>query len=62
VLQLEEVPDETLTDYIEQCERAYIKRILSTNKGRIADTAGTLGISRKTLWNKMRRLGLKEQS
>ena len=62
MLHLGGVPDETLSDYIEQCERVYIRRVLAVNKGRIADTAGSLGISRKTLWDKMRRLGLKEQS
>ena len=62
MLHLGEVREETLADYIEQCERAYIRRVLAAKKGRIADTAGMLGISRKTLWDKMRRLGLKEQS
>jgi len=59
-VNLADVPEDTLATYIEQCERAYIRRVLAANKGRIADTAGTLGISRKTLWDKMRRLGLKE--
>ncbi len=62
MLNLGDVPDDTLAAYIEQCEKAYIQRVLAVNNGRIADTAGALGISRKTLWDKMRRLGLKERS
>lgn len=59
--QLEELSGETLSDYIKQCERAYIGRVLAENMGRVGDTANALGISRKTLWDKMRRLGLKDQ-
>ncbi|PLX33694.1 MAG: sigma-54-dependent Fis family transcriptional regulator [Hyphomicrobiales bacterium] len=58
--RIEEMSGETLAAYIEQCERAYIERVLAENMGRVGDTAGALGISRKTLWDKMRRLGLKD--
>lgn len=61
LLNLGDLPEDTLAAYIEQCERAYIRRVLAVNKGRITDSADTLGISRKTLWDKMRRLGLKSQ-
>ncbi|HHH37981.1 MAG TPA: sigma-54-dependent Fis family transcriptional regulator [Sedimenticola sp.] len=50
--------EESLADYIQQCERDYIRRALMENDGRIAATAAVLGISRKTLWDKMRKLGL----
>lgn len=53
-------PEERLSDYIQQCERDYISRVLAENDGKIANTANVLGISRKTLWDKMRKLGLKE--
>lgn len=52
--------EERLSDYIQQCERDYISRVLTENGGKIANTANVLGISRKTLWDKMRKLGLKE--
>ncbi|GAB4344492.1 MAG: two-component system response regulator PilR [Gammaproteobacteria bacterium] len=54
--------EESLAEYLQQCERDYIGRALADNGGRIADTAETLGISRKTLWEKMRKLGLSEKS
>jgi DNA-binding NtrC family response regulator len=51
---------ETLAQYIRQCERDYIVRALDENDNRINDTATALGISRKTLWDKMRKLELKD--
>jgi len=39
-------------------ERAAIQTALSAHDYRIAETAGSLGISRKTLWQKMKRYGL----
>jgi DNA-binding NtrC family response regulator len=47
---------ERLTDYLANCERAYITQMLEQNAWRITETAGHLGISRKALWDKMRRL------
>ena len=47
-----------LSDHLQECERAYIRRALSECGGRIADTAALLGISRKNLWEKMRKLGM----
>ncbi|MCP5443622.1 MAG: sigma-54-dependent Fis family transcriptional regulator [Chromatiaceae bacterium] len=52
--------EESLANYIQQCERDYIRRVLVDNGERIADTAAALGISRKTLWDKMRKLGLSD--
>ena len=49
---------ETLADYLRTCERSYISNALDQNTGRIADTAAELGISRKNLWEKMKKLGL----
>ncbi len=45
-----------LSDHLQECERAYIRRALTECEGRIADTAALLGISRKNLWEKMRKL------
>jgi len=44
-----------LSDHLQECERAYIRRALTECNGCIADTAALLGISRKNLWEKMRK-------
>jgi two-component system, NtrC family, response regulator AtoC len=51
-----------LGDYLEACERDYINRALAECEGRITDTANLLGISRKNLWQKMRKLDIHGQS
>jgi DNA-binding NtrC family response regulator len=55
-----EAPRQALSDHLQDCERAYIRRALTECGGRIADTAALLGISRKNLWEKMRKLGMAE--
>ena len=45
-----------LGGYLEACERDYIVRALAECGGRISETAALLGISRKNLWQKMRKL------
>ncbi|MFA7293033.1 MAG: sigma-54 dependent transcriptional regulator [Rhodocyclaceae bacterium] len=49
---------ETLSDYLRACEKVYIASALDQHDKRIVDTAAALGISRKNLWEKMRKLGL----
>jgi DNA-binding NtrC family response regulator len=49
-----------LSSHLQDCERSYIRRALSECDGRIADTAALLGISRKNLWEKMRKLSMAE--
>jgi DNA-binding NtrC family response regulator len=49
---------ESLSDYLFNCERSYIDKVLCAKGGRIGDTAAALGISRKRLWGKMKRLNL----
>jgi DNA-binding NtrC family response regulator len=51
-----------LGDYLQICERDYIHRTLTECSGRITEAASRLGISRKNLWQKMRKLSLKEES
>jgi len=51
-----DAPRQALSDHLQECERAYIRRALTECEGRIADTAALLGISRKNLWEKMRKL------
>jgi DNA-binding NtrC family response regulator len=46
----------SLSDHLQDGERTYIRKALAECEGRIADTAALLGISRKNLWEKMRKL------
>ena len=46
----------TLDQYIRECERGYIRQALQRCQGQIGQTAAYLGISRKNLWEKMKRL------
>ena len=48
----------SLGDYLQQCERSYIRQALHEQGWRIQETANRLGISRKGLWEKMKRLGI----
>jgi len=49
----------TLDEFLAEAERAFIESALMREGGRIAMTAAALGVSRKTLWEKMKRLGIK---
>jgi DNA-binding NtrC family response regulator len=49
-----------LADYLHECERNYIRRALARHDWQVARTAESLGISRKTLWDKARKLGIHE--
>ena len=49
---------DTLADYLQNCERAYILQVIAETKGQIGQSAARLGISRKNLWERMKRLGL----
>jgi DNA-binding NtrC family response regulator len=51
-------PGNNLRDYLNECERDYIVRALDASTWQIQSCADTLGISRKTLWEKMRKLGI----
>ena len=50
-----------LRDYLNEREREFIVRALDTSQWQIQACADTLGISRKTLWEKMRRLGIDKE-
>lgn len=50
---------ESLVEYLKNCERDYLMMILERHGGHITHAAETLGITRKTLWEKSRRLGIK---
>lgn len=49
---------DTLDKYLYRCERLYIEHALEECERKVGRTAEKLGISRKTLWEKMRRHGL----
>ena len=53
---------DTLDQYIRDCERGYIKQALQRCQGQIGNTAAYLGISRKNLWEKMKRLQIQSRA
>lgn len=52
---------DTLDQYIRDCERGYIQQALQRCQGQIGNTAAYLGISRKNLWEKMKRLQIQSR-
>ncbi|MFZ5508518.1 MAG: sigma-54-dependent transcriptional regulator [Pseudomonadota bacterium] len=50
--------DGNLAAYLHECERNYIAQALLLHDGHMSRTAESLGISRKSLWEKMRRLSI----
>jgi DNA-binding NtrC family response regulator len=53
---------DTLDHYIRDCERGYIQQALQRCQGQIGNTAAYLGISRKNLWEKMKRLQIQSRA
>jgi len=51
----------SLADAREAAERRQIKAALAENDGQISKSAAALGVSRTTLWEKMRRYGLPQE-
>lgn len=52
----------TLIAYIDACEKHYIEESLAAHAWRVGATADALGISRKTLWEKMRKHGVADRT
>ena len=48
----------SLSAYLRSCEREFILHALEDHEWRVTETAESLGISRKNLWEKMRKLGI----
>lgn len=48
----------TLQAMVEEAERSHIRKALTRCEGSVGKTAGLLSINRKTLWEKMKRLGI----
>jgi DNA-binding NtrC family response regulator len=51
-------PDADLSQYLQSCERRYIISALDRHGWRMGDTALALGISRKNLWEKIKKLDI----
>jgi DNA-binding NtrC family response regulator len=49
----------SLAGYLADCERRYIESVLQESGGQIGKAAARLGISRKNLWEKLRKLGMR---
>lgn len=49
-----------LGQYLNGCERNHIVQTLEKHQGHIGKTAASLGISRKNLWEKMKKLGMSD--
>ena len=49
-------PEVDLNHYLHECERRYIVNALDRHQRHMGNTAAALGISRKNLWEKMRKL------
>jgi DNA-binding NtrC family response regulator len=52
--------DQPLSEYLRASESRYIEYCLERHQGRMGETATALGISRKALWEKMKRLGIRQ--
>ena len=48
----------TLSNCLEECERQYLLQELTQNDWQMTKTANAIGISRKNLWERLRRLNL----
>jgi DNA-binding NtrC family response regulator len=53
---------DNLNRYLYACQRAHITRALEKHSWHIGNTAAGLGISRKNLWEKMKKLEIHEKS
>jgi DNA-binding NtrC family response regulator len=54
-----EPAQENLAQFVQACERRYIEQTLAENNWRIKETAVRLDITRKNLWEKMRKYGIR---
>jgi DNA-binding NtrC family response regulator len=56
--EVDSMSEQQLGGYLAECERKYILRSLQSQNWSIQETANQIGISRKNLWEKMRKLGI----
>ena len=58
----EPAADAELADFVAASERRHIQHMLAVHSGHMQNAAKALGISRKNLWEKMRKLGINKES
>lgn len=51
----------TLAEFVSEAERSYLQAVLQRFDGKVGSAAAALGISRKTLWEKSKRYGLRAE-
>ena len=51
----------SLSDHLDRSERAYLVLVVQECEGAVGEAATRMGISRKTLWEKMKRHGINRQ-
>lgn len=49
----------SLVEYLMDCEREYLRMMLDRHNWHMTRTAEVLGITRKSLWDKLRRLDIR---
>lgn len=54
--------DESLNTHLQNLERDHIVKVLNKHQWQIGETAKALGISRKNLWEKMKKLEINEET
>lgn len=52
----------SLIAYLDACEKHYIEEVLAAQTWRVGIAADALGISRKTLWEKMRKHSIADRA
>jgi DNA-binding NtrC family response regulator len=56
-----DVSETGLNKYLRTCERRHIINSLNLHQWQMSNTAVTLGISRKTLWDRIKKLGIRNE-
>ncbi len=54
-------PETCLYEYLQTCERNFIVNSLNQHEWQMSNTAATLGISRKNLWERIKKLGIRHE-
>lgn len=55
-------PETTLYEHLQTCERNFIISSLNQHQWQMSNTATTLGISRKNLWERIKKLGIRDEN
>lgn len=60
--EINPVPETCLYEYLQTCERNFIVNSLNQHQWQMGNTAATLGISRKNLWERIKKLGIRHEN